>query len=308
VQLVRFAFVDPRAAFQGAASFALGDVEIVTWSEPTEGSLLVSAAVRLDDRPPVENGEVLIPEEARRRAERALEATTRILTIANGSACGLRSPGLAVAFRAEGNSDRRWFAKQNELSGFYQAIAEPDFPLGVDLNVATRLGDRPDGVELLAEGVASGRMLGRFIETVRVFERAFTEDGDRLVPLLAEFLAQRPLLRYTKSEVKNWLGRRGGNRLRDRVVHAASLKSAPALEADVRPFIARMRLAAYEVVLNKKKWASRSTERRDLWTPLAGPVDPQGRTTSSPSTRRSRWKPPSGIALRRIDCNWPSGH
>jgi hypothetical protein len=247
MKLLRFAYVDPRAAFDDGAAFTVGDVEIGTWSEPAEGSLLVSAAVPLASLPPVENGTVMIPEEPRRRAERALEATTRILTIAKGFACGLRSPSLTVAFQSEASSDREWLARQSGVSDFALGVAEADFPLGVDLELTTRLGDRLDGVALLSEAVASQRMLGRFTATMRVFERAFAESSDRLVVFLTEFLAQRPLLGYTKSEVKHWI-----TRVRSRVVHADSNKRAPALEADVRPFIARMRLAAYEVLLNKK--------------------------------------------------------
>jgi hypothetical protein len=47
-------------------------------------------------------------------------------------------------------------------------------------------------------------------------------------------------------------GRRASGR-RGRVVHADSLKREPVLEADARPFVGRMVLAAYEVVLNKAR-------------------------------------------------------
>jgi hypothetical protein len=273
MQLVRFAYVDPRTAFEKAGSFAVGDVEIVTWSNPDEVPLLVSATVQLQEQPDVENGVVSVPREPRRQAERALETATRILTIATGSDSVLSSPNLAVAFRADDESERNWLAGQTEIAGFTRLIAEPDFVPGVDLSVVAGLGDRLDGVALLSEAVASQRMLGRFRDVIRVFERAFTKSSDRLVPPLAELLSQRPVLAYSKTEVKRWITQR------HRATHADRLEHEPALEADVRRFIARILLAAYEVVLNKRRWGSPSTERRDLWTPRAGPLDPHGRST-----------------------------
>lgn len=273
MQLVRFAYVDPHDALKGSTTIHVGDVEIITWGNSEEGSRLVSASVPLTEMPPTDDGRVSLPEAARRRAERALELTSGLLTISRGSACGLSSPSLVVALRAESDDDRVWLGKQCELVGFTRAIAEPDFAPGVDMELAARLGDRADGVALLSEAVSNRRMLGRFGEAIRVFERGFARSSDKLVVVLAEFLEQRPALGYTKTEVKNWI-----SRIRGRVVHADSLGREPALEADVRPFVGRMVLAAYEVVLNKTEWGSPSTTRRELWTPRAGPLDPFGRS------------------------------
>ena len=218
-------------------------------------------------------GCVSIPEEARRSAERALEQTSDLLSVSRGSVCALSSPNLPVAFRAGSASEQEWLTSQNEIAGFTRLVAQPDVSPGVDVELVTKLGDRPDGVALLAETVASQRLLGQFREAVRVFERAFARSSDRLVPVLADFLERRPVLGFTKTEVKNWI-----SRIRGRVVHADRHKHEPALEADVRPYTARMILAAYEVVLNKAEWGTPSSERRDLWTPRAGPLDPSGRS------------------------------
>jgi hypothetical protein len=37
-----------------------------------------------------------------------------------------------------------------------------------------------------------------------------------------------------------------------------------------------MLLAAYETLFNKQTWNSKESDRRDLWTPTIGPLDPSG--------------------------------
>jgi len=246
VQLVRFAYLHPRAALRDRTRVQFGDVEIVAWDAVEDRPRLVSASVVLDQFPEATEGCVSIPEQARRSAERALERTGDLLSVSRGSVCALSSPNLPVAFRGGSASEQEWLTSHNEIAGFTRLVAQPDVSPGVDVQLVTKLGDRPDGVALLAETVASQRLLGQFKEAVRVFERAFARSSDRLVPVLADFLERRPVLGFTKTEVKNWI-----SRIRGRVVHADRHKHEPALEADVRPYTARMILAAYEVVLQQ---------------------------------------------------------
>ena len=65
---------------------------------------------------------------------------------------------------------------------------------------------------------------------------------------------------YTKSEIDKWVT------LRDPLSHADKKSSATILlEADVTPIIWRVRQAAYDVLLNKKIWCDRNSERRNIW-------------------------------------------
>ena len=89
-----------------------------------------------------------------------------------------------------------------------------------------------------------------------LFEQAFASSPGRLVKPLAEFLAKRPGLDYTKAEVKSWI-----THYRGRAMHAD--RRPPLSEADVRPIIDRVLLAGYEVLVNKMTWGTADVGRRD---------------------------------------------
>jgi hypothetical protein len=150
-----------------------------------------------------------------------------------------------------------------------KAVASGRLTVAIGESDLAHILDREDGVALMGEALAQTHLTGRYRELLRLFERAFVESADRLVPPLADFLASRPGLGYSKTEVKRWIVR-----LRGRTVHAD--RHEPLLEVDLRPVVDRMLLAAYEVLFNKRTWRSRDAERRDVWTPSTGPVDAQG--------------------------------
>ena len=138
------------------------------------------------------------------------------------------------------------------------------------------LNDR-EGIPLLAEAMSQDQMGGRFRDLLRVFERAFAESADRLVPMLPDFLALRPRLVYSKTEAKYWIVR-----LRGRAIHAD--RHPPLTGADLENYVDRILLAAYEVLFNKENWHSYDSSRRDVWTPLTGPLDTDGNCCLQPRT------------------------
>jgi hypothetical protein len=96
---------------------------------------------------------------------------------------------------------------------------------------------------------------------MRLFERAFALSPSQFEKKLSQFL-QGADLGYDRSEVKQWV------ELRNPATHANDLtRDHIVLESHVRPVIARLEQAAYDVLFNKKTWAEPSRERRTQWRP-----------------------------------------
>jgi hypothetical protein len=278
VRLLRFAFIKLGGQSKDWRRFAIqyGGVAVSVINTEEIGSrlrLLVVADMPLspDEQLRVDAERlVIVPEETRRAAEAALEAVANLVSLATGYSRTITSPNLQVAFRIETDDDRRFFASCSGLRGAELGVSAGRMSIYVDKEALAHLSDRQEGVALVAEALAQHHPTGRYHELLRVFEQAFAESADPLVPLLAAFLAQRPRLGYTKTEVKRWVVR-----LRGAATHAD--RHAPLLEEDLRDIIDRMLLAAYETVFNKQAWYSRDTARRDIWTPITGPLEPSGK-------------------------------
>ena len=275
VRLLRFAFITldgPSRAWQ-PPTVSQEDASVSVLSSREQNGqrlLLVCADVPLRALPVVdEHGQVDIPHEERRRGESAIEATANLLSLATGCGRSISSPNLVVAFRADTDDETHFMQSLTTVNGVEKGIAYGRMSVYVEEAVLASLADREDGIALLGEALTQGHLAGRFRELLRVFEQGFAESADRLVPALAEFLALRTRLGYSKTEVKRWVVR-----LRGPATHAD--RHPPALEADLRRVVDRMLLAAYEVVLNKQTWHTRDTARRELWTPTTGPLDPEG--------------------------------
>src|SRR6185503_17195257 len=125
------------------------------------------------------------------------------------------------------------------------------------------LQDRVDGVALLAEALSHGHAMGQFHELVRLFERAFARSSNTLLDPLANFLAKAGQ-GYTRDEVETWVVK-----MRHLATHA-DVQPDFALEADVRPVLSRMLMAAYEVLFNKNTWQTPASGRRKVWKPVVG--------------------------------------
>jgi hypothetical protein len=275
MRLLRFAYITLR---EGAAwprfSVTRNGVRVSVLRSTERGkhlTLLVSADVDLHDPPSVdEEGRVEVPDAPRQEGENAIETTADLISVATGHGRSISSPNLGVAFRAETDNEWSFLRARAGVRGADRGVPVGRWSVLVDETALAPLHDREEGVALLAEALAQGHMTARYRELLRVFEHAFAESACRLVPFLAAFLALRPGVGYTKTEVKRWVVR-----LRGRATHAD--RHAPLVEADLRGVVDRMLLAAYEVVFNKQKWHSRDIGRRDVWTPTVGPLADDGR-------------------------------
>jgi len=233
-------------------------------------ALFVGADVQLSELPQADqDGLVEVPEDPRRLTEKAIDAAANVLSVATGHARSVTSQNLPVAFYPETDNERDFLRANTGVKGIDRGVSFGRMSVFVTADELKALRDRERGTELLAEALAQNHMTGRYRELLRVFEHAFAESEGKLVFMLAEFLAKRPRLGYTKTEVKGWVqGRRG------RAIHAD--RSAPLIGADLGDVVDRMLLAAYEVLFNKENWHEYQSTRRDVWTPSIGPLDAEG--------------------------------
>jgi hypothetical protein len=229
------------------------------------------AYIELEDRPRIDDGGlVVIPPGPREEAERTLEAMVDRIAVATDRSRAIRSPAQAVALEADGPDELSWLEAQDGIAGFDRIAASHGFAVHLELSAFEFFLDRPDGAALLADALSGSKAEDEFLGFLRLFERAFGESSDRLVPCLAAFLEARPGLEFTKTEVKRWI-----TKLRGAVVHADKKKPLP-VAGDYRPLIPRMKFAAYDVLLNKESWHGRSLDRRDAWTPTSAPLPDGG--------------------------------
>ena len=251
----------------------IGDVDVspVSAYESAESlKLLVGAATELEYRPKVtSDGEVVVPAKERVAAERAIELSANLASVAQGCRRRIASPWPPVIFIATGDEGRSWLAakagiQHKRLQGKSRTAERID----LDASVLNKLDDREDGVALLVEALSHDHAMGRFHEFVRVFERAFARPAKTLTSPLSEFLL--PRFGYSEAEVGRWF-----EELRDPATHA-DVRKEFLLEAEVRPVIDRMEQAAFDVLLNKQTWRDPSTDRREVWTPTAGSTNASG--------------------------------
>jgi hypothetical protein len=278
MELLRFALLALRSPTDDWNSFgltydgvAVAPLGIAGGSDPPP--LLLSATVSLDQRPGADaDGFIEVPEDARRRAETALQVTANLLSVATGGSRPLSSPSLHVAFRAQDSDEREWLGRHAGITEVQRGRSLPSFSVRLEERHLEALADRLEGAALVAEALANPHLTGRFHELVRLFELAFAENGNRLVLHVADFLGAWPLPGYSKTEVKRWL-----IRLRNPATHVDRAgRNGIVLEVDLRSVIGRMTMAAYDVLLNKRDWGNRSVDRRDVWRPDTGVLGPTG--------------------------------
>lgn len=230
--------------------------------------LLVYAEVPLESRPNLDaEGKIDIDEEIVRRSERAIELFADLAAVATFSTRIITSPVPTAGFSDVSPADRQWLAA---CSGFSRSSQQIPFILtmiSITDSAFSTLDDRRRGVALLAEALANTHETGRFREIARFFEEAFAAEPKNLVEPLSDFLGYYDRLQYTLDEVETW------HQLRHRATHADKPNSPnkkPALARDVRPVLARVELAAYDVLFNKLNWNTPDAARRNVWTPTGG--------------------------------------
>jgi hypothetical protein len=260
----------------------LGDVtvELVPIGEK-DGRRTYTAVGRakLERRPKrTGQGEVVVPDDAREALGYGLEIVANVFSLIHHASRRLASPIPYVAFEAESESERKWLEESAGIEGGLDGLAinwlghSLD---GDDPSVAEALTDRWDGVALFSEALSSERATGRFIDFMRLFERAFRLSPGELSGPLRRFLD--PRFGYAAPEVRHWT-----DTLRGATAHA-DRRANFMLDRDVRPYLHRVEQAAWDVLQNKRAWRDRGTERRQVWSPIGGT------TSASGGHRRRRW-------------------
>ncbi len=242
--------------------------------------VLVDAAVPLEYRPKLtRDHRVVVPDDRRRRCELAIEAIADLVSIAERCSRSIASPFPWVAFEATCPVTSEWLADAVGIHELDLIVEMPSASSRVDLTpeIIDGLRDRSDGTVLLAEALAHGHPTAQFQDLFRVFERAFTLLPGLLSAPLHDFLHER--YGYTEQEIENW------KELRDAAAHA-DVRQRFVVEADVRPVLARVKQAAYDVLFNKECWRNRTSVRRELWSPngwTSQPSDLDGAVSALPA-------------------------
>jgi hypothetical protein len=209
------------------------------------------------------DGSIEIPDEPRKLAEATLETAVRLMAIDRQEPHSLSSPLPFLGFASEDPSVLEQLDGVEVKNGVINVRPNARNALGLFDGIDPRLlMDRLDGVALLAEALNSSTALGRYMQLIRLLERAFKVGPSGITAPLAEFLKPSPF-DIDLAEVETWTAARALSAHADR-------REEFYLDADVRPIVDRMQQAGYEVLLNKKDWRNSSSERREVWRPTAG--------------------------------------
>jgi len=276
MQLIRLAFISFDKDLEKWEKFTLDAEDIHLGTIPGFNSqkhkrLFVAASIKLDDKPLIDgSGLIIIPEDKRKLLEAHIEMAANLISISEKTSRRISSPSPSVVLVFENNYEEDWLKQAN---GFYYQdpifiSTESDLSFNLD-DFVKHLGDRVDGISLLAEAINNKHMTGRFREFIRFFERAFTKSSTKLIEPLYMFLSQNGL-GYEKDEIEDWL-----IKIRHPATHADE-KEFFVTEPDVLPVIGRVEQAAYDVLMNKKEWRSKSFLRRNLWRAPCGSKNRQG--------------------------------
>ncbi len=265
-------FPAPPEKTRVAFEFADTHVQITGGSGYDEGRWhLATARVPLKFRPKrTADRYVVVPDRERRTATAALETASHLLALSLGCRRELSSPNPYVAFEGESDEERSWLDESAGLLGGLDGVAQHSLNHRLELNpsILAGLTDRWDGVALMSEANSAGYATGSFMEYIRLFERAFRMAAPVLGASLAAFLD--PRFGYSADEINHWTAH-----LRGSAAHADQRREF-LLESDVRPYVARIKQAAWDVLLNKETWRDPSSSRRAIWNPDGATVSSNG--------------------------------
>lgn len=245
----------------------------VTWSFAGEAAVIGVSVTVGTGSPEIIDGRVRVPVEPRLQAEEAIDEFADLLAVTYQCRRIVRSPMAGCVAVAPATDQER-----TALQGVTEMHADPhgNHPLARLLptmapgDLQELLADRPDGGALLADALSEPNPVARAREFFRLFERAFGKASERLINPLSEFLMGHPrhdALGYTGEEVKHWL-----QTLRPETVHGDK-RPHVARAGDVQPYLGRLEVAMYDVVLNKTYWRRGDTQRRP-GAPLLSAVTP----------------------------------
>lgn len=229
-----------------------------------QDTLLFDASCEARELPET-NDEIEIPVETRRSLESEIEYLIGVLSLKMMNSFQLSSPTPYIAIEGLNEETRQWLNGKiisvNREAGRTRIVHDLDW----DSTYKT-LGDRRDGVALLAEAISHQHPTGKLHEFMRVFERAFSLSAGKVCRgPLANFLEPSGF-NFDQCEVDLWL------RLRDSTAHA-DRKQRFSLRSDTNIVVSRVEQAAFDVLFNKQVWNDPSLERRNLYYPICGPAD-----------------------------------
>lgn len=247
----------------------------VAWPyESSRSRLAVDAIVSAGGPELDESNLVVVPVEARRAAEAAIVEYADLLAVTYQCRRIVRSPKPCLAVIAENE------AEQAVLDGC-GGIAAPLIrrpralllpAMGPDWDLGSVVADRMDGVALLADALSEDGPIGQVHDMFRLFERAFATGPYGCIEMMLDFLCSGPIdLGWGREEMEDWFGR-----LRSEVTHA-DRREKYARATDVQPYLPRIEVAAYDVLLNKASWRTTESRRRPA-VRLAAGVDVDGQT------------------------------
>ena len=239
-------------------------------SQDTESwRVLLIAETAIDFPEITDDGYVVLPDNSRRELEFCLETIANFISV-TGQCRRIVSSATPSAALVPDDSDER--DRLEKSRGFYtqqKSIVSASGVSMLDSELMRSLSDRWPALALLAEARSHSLSAGKFHEYVRLFESAFALQFSQLTKKLRQFL--NPVYGYTADEIASW------SSIRDPLTHADGKKSNFIyLDADARQYTQRMEQAAYDVLFNKLKWHDRSSERRQIWTPIAATTSDDG--------------------------------
>lgn len=236
----------------------------VMWPFERDRVMVAASATVAAGPPDIDgDGRLRVPSGPRSRAEAALEEFADLLAVGHQCARVVRSPMAAsVTMSAADDTEQAAIAGVTEFAMPDDAEKAPTARVIAAIHpsqLSEVLGDRLDGVALMADALSEVNAVARARELFRFFERAFTRGSSRLTAPLAKFLRSHPrqdALAYSTEEVQHWL-----TTLRGQTIHADE-RPTFARTGELRPHLGRLEVAAYDVLFNKKVWRSENTSRR----------------------------------------------
>jgi len=239
--------------------------EVTLGKEAVPGAVVLSAEIQLKSVPEQDaQGRLLIPSRERQLCERGLEIVADVLSVMLKRRRSIASPLPCVGLIPEDEPEAQLLEAS---AGIYRptmpSIAANDYPPNIGVELAAKLGDRFDGVQLLSEVHSQVNVLGMYRGLVRFFEAAFGIPFVQAHGRMSKVLSAGHL-GYGKAEIEKWTALRHGATHGDRLVTPDLV-----FEAEVWPYIGKMIDAAYDILMNKETWGDKSSGRRNIWRPLA---------------------------------------
>lgn len=263
----------PNPKLQESWNIQFGDIKISSMklnvNNEEKWTTLLIAETDIDFPNINEDGYVEIPNEERRNLEFSLETIANVIGVFGRAKREISSAHPCVALISESKEELKKLDSTKGIFNIRESISSAQGTIQLDSELLMQLQDRLPAIALLAEAQSHSLSAGKFHEYVRTFEYAFALQFSQVKKKLLQFL--NPVYGYTPEEIMSWIS------VRDPLTHADGKKSNEIfLDSDTRKYTQRMEQAAYDVLFNKKKWHDRSSERRQVWSPIAATTSPTG--------------------------------